>query len=134
VVADGAYGSQECLAYVQDKGIETVIKKRSGGNKHGGYDKSRFAYDSDKDIFICPSGSVLKRIRTDIKKSKAHYKCDVHCCQSCAQRLACLGEKSPANARSITRFCSPYESRAQSSCESVIGRKLLKLRHNLNFG
>ena len=134
VVADGAYGSQDCLAYVQDKGIETVIKKRGGGNKHGGYDKSRFSYDSEKDIFICPAGSSLKRIRTDTKKNKAHYKCDAHRCQCCALRLACLGEKSPARARTVTRFCTPYESRAQSSCESMIGRKLLKLRHTLLEG
>lgn len=70
VVADGDYGSQDCLAYVQNKGIETVIKKRSGGNKHRGYDKSSFVYDSGRDIFTCPAGSQLRRIRTDIKKSK----------------------------------------------------------------
>lgn len=58
-VADGAYGSQDCLAYIQDKGIETVIKKRSGGNKHGGYDKTSFAYDAITDIFTCPAGAQL---------------------------------------------------------------------------
>lgn len=118
MVADGAYGSQACLAYVQDKGVETVIKKRSGGNKHGGYDKSSFVYDSVKDIFICPAGERLRRIRTDIKKSKAHYRCDILCCGSCVQRTACLGEKSNAKARTITRFDSPYEARAQAACSS----------------
>ena len=108
MVADGAYGSQDCLAYVQDKGIETVVKKRSGGNKHGGYDKSSFVYDSVEDIFTCPVGEQLRRIRTDIKKNKAHYRCDAGCCGSCVQRMACLGEKSTAKARSVTRFYHPY--------------------------
>jgi len=134
VVADGAYGSQDCLAYVQDKGIETVIKKRSGGNKHGGYDKSSFVYDALADVFTCPAGEQLKRIRTDIKKSNAHYRCDVRCCGCCVQRSACLGENSTAKARTVTRFDTPYETCAQASCNSGLGRKLLKLRHTLLEG
>jgi transposase len=134
VVADGAYGSQDCLAYVQNKGIETVIKKRSGGNKHGGYDKSRFVYDSVKDVFTCPAGSQLRRIRTDIKKSKAHYRCDVCYCGSCVQRSACLGKNSTARARTVTRFDTPYEARAQASCSSSLGRKLLTVRQTLLEG
>lgn len=134
MVADGAYGSQDCLAYVQDKGIETVIKKRSGGNKHGGYDKRNFVYDSVKDVFICPAGKQLRRIRTDIKKGKAHYQCNASHCSSCLQRLACLGEKSKAKSRCVTRFDSLYEARAQEACSSSLGRKLLKLRHTLLEG
>ena len=44
-VGDHLYGSQDCLGYLQDKGIETVIPQRKGGNKHGGFDKSIFDYD-----------------------------------------------------------------------------------------
>jgi len=134
VVADGAYGSQDCLAYIQDKGIETVIKKRSGGNKHGGYDKSRFIYDLIKDVFTCPADNQLRRVRTDIKKRKAHYRCQANCCISCVQRLACLGEKSTAKARSVTRFDTPYEACAQESCSSTLGRKLLTVRQTLLEG
>jgi transposase len=134
VVADGAYGSQDCLEYVQDKGIETVIRKRSGGNKHGGYDKSRFVYDSSKDVFTCPAGNQLCRIRTDIKKHKAHYQCEASLCSCCVQRLSCLGENSTAKARCVTRFDTPYESRAQASCSSSLGRKLLAIRQTLIEG
>jgi transposase len=134
VVADGAYGSQDCLAYVQDQGIETVIKKRSGGNKHGGYDKDQFTYDVPRDVFICPAGVPLRRIRTDIKQHKAHYRGEVRGCAACVQRAACLGEKSTARARTVTRFDSPYESRAQAACRSGLGRKLLHLRHTLLEG
>ena len=134
MVADGAYGSQDCLGYVQNRGIETVIKKRCGGNKHGGYDKSLFAYDSAKDVFICPAGMELKRIGADIKRNKVHYRGDVQRCLCCVQRAACLGEKTTAKARSITRFNTPYEACAQAACSSTLGRKLLKLRHTLLEG
>jgi transposase len=134
VVADGAYGSQDCLAYVQDQGIETVIKKRSGGNKHGGYDKEQFTYDVSRDIFICPAGVPLRRIRTDLQQHKAHYRGAVRGCAACGQRAACLGEKSTARARTVTRFDSAYESRAQAACGSGLGRRLLHLRHTLLEG
>ena len=134
MVADGAYGSQDCLAYVQNRGIETVIKKRSGGNRHGGYDKSSFVYDEAADVFKCPEGAKLRRIRTDIKKNKAHYRCNAEHCDCCVQRAACLGEKSTAKARTVTRFDNKYENRAQAACSSSLGRKLLKIRHTLLEG
>jgi len=134
IVADGAYGSQDCLKHIQERGIETVIKKRSGGNRHGGYDKSRFVYDSVEDIFTCPAGEPLRRVRTDKKKNQAHYRCRAECCSSCVQCMACLGEKSTAKARSVTRFDTPYEACAQQACSSGLGRKLLKVRQTLLEG
>lgn len=134
VVADGAYGSQDCLEYLQEKGIETVIKKRTGGNKHGGWSKDRFTFDPHSDSFICPAGAKLRRIRTDTAKCKAHYRCDNSQCQACAQRHLCLGEKSTAKARSVTRFDTQYETSAQLACSSTIGRKLLNVRQTLLEG
>jgi transposase len=133
-VTDGSYGSQDCLAYIQDRGIQTVIKKRSGGNRHGGYDKSLFVYNGAEDVFLCPAGQRLERIRTDKKKGKAHYRCDAELCGCCEQRLACLGKTSPAKARTVTRFETPYEARAKAACSSPLGRKLLRIRKTLLEG
>jgi hypothetical protein len=133
-VADSAYDSHDCHAYIQDKGIEKVIKKRSGGNKYGGYDKENFVYDAAADIFVCPAGFELKRTHTDRKKKKAHYRCDVGRRGSCVQRVTCMGEKSTAKARVVTRFDTPCDARAQAACQSSIGRKLLKLRHTMLEG
>jgi transposase len=133
-VTDGSYGSQDCLAYLQDRGIQTVIKKRSGGNRHGGYDKSLFVFEETQDVFVCPAGNRLERIRTDKRKRKAHYRCDTELCGCCEQRLVCLGKTSPAKARTVTRFETPYEARAQAACSSPLGRKLLKIRKTLLEG
>jgi len=65
VVADGAYGSQDCLEHIQERQIETVIRKRGGGNRCGGYAKEAFAYDAAEDVYRCPAGEILRRVRTD---------------------------------------------------------------------
>jgi transposase len=128
VAADGQYGSQQCLKYLQENGIETVIKHRGGGNKHGKFDKELFTYDERKDLYVCPAGNILKRFRTDKTKNKAYYRCDKKLCGCCEYRRKCIG----ANAafRVVTRYDTPYAERAKESCLSRRGQKLLKLRQS----
>jgi len=127
-VADQLYGSQDCLGYLQDRGIETVIGQRKGGNKHGGFDKSVFEYDFDRDVYRCPAGEILRRRRTDKSNSKAFYSCDSAVCGRCRLREQCIPCAGPDGFRQVTRFDTGYVERAQASCDSKEGRRLLKRR------
>ncbi len=102
VVADSSYGSEDCLGYLQSRGIETVIKQRSGGNKHGGFDKSEFSYNVDEDYYVCPAGRRLSRTRTHKTNRKAYYSCDKATCRSCSLRSQCIGSTSPDAVRTVT--------------------------------
>jgi transposase len=126
VVADGQYGSHRCLEYLQKHGVETVIKHRGGGNKHGKLPKELFKYVQDADVYICPSGGKLKRFRTDGRKHKAYYRGDKAVCSTCKYRKECLGRA--AQARVVTRYDTPYVEKSQAACTSHRGRLLLKLR------
>ena len=128
VVADSLYGSEECLGYLQNENIETVIKQRSGGNKHGCFDKSEFSYDIDKDIYVCPAGQTLRRTRTQKTNNKAYYSGDKEACRNCPLRNKCIGSTSPDAVRQITRYDSPYSQKAKALCESSLGRRLLRRR------
>lgn len=128
VVADRLYGSQDCLGYLQHKQIDTVIGERAGGNKHGGFDKSQFTYDRDRDTYTCPGGNILCRRRTDSAKAKAFYACDGQTCQHCPLRSRCVRSKNPHAARTVTRYDTPYVHRAQAICNTSRGRQLLKRR------
>jgi transposase len=132
--ADRLYGSQDCLGYLQDKGIETVIAQRKGGNKHGGFDKSEFAYDSQRDVYHCPAGEVLHRRRRQRKDDKAFYSADREVCQSCRLRSQCVGSKRPNAVRQVTRFDKPYVERAQAACSSAHGKRLLARRQTCMEG
>jgi transposase len=127
-VADQLYGSQDCLGYLQDRDIETVIGQRKGGNAHGGFDKSVFEYDSDRDVYRCPAGHVLRRRRTQKSDNKAFYSCDSATCGQCRLRERCIPSAEPQRVRQVTRFDTPYIERAQAACASREGRRLLKKR------
>jgi transposase len=126
VTADGQYGSQQCLEYLQQRGIETVIKQRSGGNKHGKLAKEAFTYEADADVYVCPCGNTMKRFRTDSRSRKAYYRCEESLCRLCQCSGQCLGAN--ASTRVVTRYDTPYADRARQACASFRGRRLLRLR------
>jgi IS5 family transposase len=126
VTADGQYGSQQCLEYLQKRDIETVIRQRSGGNKHGKLSKDEFTYDSDNDVYVCPCGKTMSRFRTDSRNSKAYYRCEESSCGACQLREQCIGAN--ASVRVVTRYDTPYADIAKQACESYRGRLLLRLR------
>jgi len=128
VVADHLYGSQDCLAYLQGQGTETVIPPRQGGNKHGGFDKRQFAYNPREDVFQCPAGQILYRRRTWKKQGKASYAADGDTCGVCPVRSQCLGANCKTKVRQVTRFDTPYVDNAQASCAGRSGRRLLQKR------
>ena len=128
VVADSLYGSQECLGYLQNKNIETVIKQRAGGNKHGCFDKSEFSYDTDEDVYVCPAGQQLRRTRTQKTNRKAYYSGNKETCRNCSLRNQCIGSTSPDAVRQVTRYDTPYSDRAKALCNSSLGSRLFRLR------
>ena len=65
IAADTKYGSEECLKYLQDKGIKTSIKPETKNNRPGYFPKDKFEYDSSRDIYICPQGKILTRSLTE---------------------------------------------------------------------
>lgn len=128
VVGDRLYGSQDCLGYLQDRGIQTVIRQRKGGNKHGGFDKSEFHYDAQADVYRCPGGQTLRRRRTQKQNGKAFYSCVREVCRACKLRSACVSSASPKAVRQVTRFDTPYVEQAALACGSSLGKRLLKKR------
>jgi hypothetical protein len=61
IAADTKYGSEECLKYLQDKGIKISINPETKSNRPKYYSKEEFNYDSKKDQYICPEGNILER-------------------------------------------------------------------------
>lgn len=97
-VADGGYYSPEQLAKAEDGGIgvlvnisEQIEPKGEGHEFH----KSRFVYDSKKNVVICPKGKELVFERVKKNKSKKHelrlYRC--HHGKDCPVAGSCTNEK-----------------------------------------
>lgn len=59
IVADTKYGCQECLKYLQDKGIKTAILPEVKNNRPGLFGKEKFVFDPKIDCYICPNKKIL---------------------------------------------------------------------------
>jgi len=74
IAADTKYGSEECLKYLQDKNIKTVIRPETKTSKPGYFSKNKFTYDSSIDCYICPNGNLLKRKSKNYSQNRIDYK------------------------------------------------------------
>ena len=98
-VADGGYWSPEQLAEAERSEHEVLVSvpPQVDGRRQGDgeFHKSRFRYDGQKDVFICPLGKELTYERT--KKGRRHkekqvrvYRCRCH--RQCPARSRCSAQ------------------------------------------
>jgi transposase len=96
---DNGYFSGANLRYLEEKGLDGYIpdSKQAGemkGNKpkDGPYSKDKFAYDEEKDQFICPNGEILVRKGEYEYNGKPLYAYYGANCGECPFRSECAGE------------------------------------------
>ncbi len=102
VVADTGYCTTAEVAECEQHGITAYVPKAdtSANTKQGLYGKSRFTYDGQKDVYVCPAGAVLTyRFSTEEKGRQLRYY-RARGCKGCALKPRCTRNK--AN-RTITR-------------------------------
>ena len=73
IVADTKYGSEECLKYLQDKGIKTAILPEVKNNRPHLFGKDKFFYDSQIDCYICPYKKILNRRSKSYTLNRINY-------------------------------------------------------------
>lgn len=102
VVADTGYCTTAQVAQCQEHHITPYVPKAdtSANTAQGLFGKSRFTYDPQKDVYVCPAGSPLTyRFSTDEKGRQLRYY-RASDCKRCALRKQCTRNK--AN-RTLTR-------------------------------
>jgi len=132
IAADTKYGSEECLKYLQDRGIKTAIRPETKTSKPGHFSKSKFKYDSSTDCYICPNGKVLKRKSKNYPQNRINYKSNENDCNPCPLRGKCISGKD--NFRIVSHYDSPCYWKARSWYDSGYGRVMQKLRHTVIEG
>jgi len=127
IAADTKYGSEECLAHMQDKGIKTVILPEVKNNRPGYFTKDKFSYDSKNDCYICPNKKILKRKTKSYTLNRITYSAKKQDCLSCNLRNLCI-KPEIINPRKVTHYDSNYYSKAREWYYSSHGKLLQKLR------
>jgi len=119
VAADTKYGSEECLAYLQDKNIKTAIRPETKTSKPGYFSKNKFKYDSSMDCYVCPNGKLLKRRSKNYPQNRINYKSDKKDCNLCPLRDKCI---SGGSFRTVSHYDSPCYDKARGWYDSGYGR------------
>lgn len=102
VLADTGYCTTAEVVQCQEQGITAYVLKAdtSVNTAQGLFGKSRFTYDPQKDVYLCPAGAELTyRFTTDEKGRQVRYY-RASSCAVCALKPQCTRNK--AN-RTITR-------------------------------
>ena len=102
-VADAGYGSEENYQYLHNQNIEAYVKptdfdRRQRKNwQPNRFRSDQFQYNAAKDAYICPAGTVMKRIGHYTKKEngllKTYTLYKASGCKNCPLRDACHKQK-----------------------------------------
>ncbi len=133
IAADTKYGSEECLRFLQEKGIKTAIKPETKNNRWGYFSKEEFKYNKDKDIYTCPNGKILKRKAKNYKINRIKYCADLNDCITCSLKEKCITPNTK-DFRFITKYDSPTYDNAYEWYSSDHGQNLQKLRKTVLEG
>jgi len=105
VIADKGYYSGPDIKDTQDAGMTALVPKgdTSGSEKKGIFNRSRFKYDADRDVYICPANQELPYRCTSLEKGlmlKRYWVSDP-ICRACHLKPQCSNSKQ---SRRITRW------------------------------
>jgi transposase len=104
VTGDGKYGTAENIAAVERSGIRAYLALHEAGGRAGFFRKSEFAYDTEKDIYVCPAGETLWALgdAEDIRSRGkiVTYRARGSVCAACSLKPRCTTNK---NGRSLRR-------------------------------
>ena len=103
VIADTGYYNATEIKNCVDAGMTVLIKKAKADNstKDNEFRKDRFKYDSDKDIYICPTGQQLEFFENTSKNGMKYRKYKCSYCNNCKYRDNCT---SSQNGRTLQRW------------------------------
>jgi transposase len=120
VCADAAYGSGENRAEFESRDIRLVSPPKKVQPIEGGkyFTVADFQYDESRDVFVCPSGSLLRNVGDVIGRPKQQrYAASRTACRGCLLRERCT--KSSRRQLKVSRYHGALvRLRADSRTES----------------
>lgn len=101
---DAGFSNAKELEKIDAQGIEVIVpsSKQAQGKTPGPFDKSRFRYDAEEDVYICPEGVRLPFRRLNGPKGKWEYYPGRSICDNCPHFGTCT--KNVTTGRKIIRY------------------------------
>jgi transposase len=130
VTADGKYGTVENIKAVERWGIRAYLALHEAGGRVGYFRKSEFAYDAEKDLYLCPAGETLRALGDSqdiLSRGKVvTYRARGSVCAECSLKPRCTTNK---NGRSLRRSSKDeYIDLVRTYMETKPYRKAIRKR------
>jgi hypothetical protein len=90
LAGDVAYGTGEMLGWLVERGIEPHIPVWDKGKREdGSLSREDFAYDKDRDVYVCPQGNTLKTTGRRHGGKTLLYRSSKFDCDACPLKSRC---------------------------------------------
>src|SRR5581483_9183255 len=89
VIADTTYATVDNVQALEEEGIQAFMPLPDWEKSSPFYRSSKFTYDAEKDIYLCPQGEKLWLRWTDQKGKRKQYRADPAICRACPLREHC---------------------------------------------
>ncbi len=101
---DAGFSNAKELEKIDAQGIEVIVpsSKQAQGKAAGPFEKSRFRYDAEEDVYICPEGVRLPFRRLNGPKGQREYYPGRRVCDHCRHFGTCT--KNVTTGRKIIRY------------------------------
>lgn len=108
---DKAYATLENIKGLEDDGIKAYLPLPSWSRRPGYYGQEEFAYQPERDVYVCPQGQELVRRESSQRHSTHFYRAAAGVCRACPVMSACT---SSSRGRTIRRpFDQEYVERVR---------------------
>ena len=89
VTGDAAYGTRENVAAIEKAGIRAYTALPEQGGRTGLFTIEHFSYDEQRDLYVCPTGEVLRRQGHDRRGGYVRYAVRTSACEGCPLKSKC---------------------------------------------
>ncbi len=117
ITADAGYGSEQNLQWLENKRITAYVKhnyfdqdQHTHSKNKRPYTVDKLHYDATTDVYYCPSGQPMKKIRSRQHKTRAGY-------------VAAISSYQAGNCEGCP---------LRSECHQQKGNRVIDVNHNLN--
>lgn len=126
VTGDTTYGTTENIVAVENEGIRACVPLPNFDSRTLFYGQSRFTYDAERDVYVCPQGQDLSFDKNKYTERVRIYQARPEVCNACSVKAQCTESQ---NGRLVKRsFDEAYLDRVRSYHETEAFKKAMRKR------
>jgi transposase len=126
LIADAKYGTGPNLRAIEELGIRAFVPLYDNETAAPLYHHTQFTYDAERDVMVCPQGTILKFRHRDDAAERWLYRAPPSICNACSFKAACT---TSSQGRLVGRsFHAEYLERVRGYQDTPTYQKAMRKR------